>query len=158
MRSTRSPGSCSGCATTWNARPSASRCRWCGIGTSRRGQRRGKGRPMFAENRQTKLLTLFAMCFALFMAMLDNTVVNVALPRIQDSLGAGVSGLQWVVDAYTLLFASLLLTGGTLGDLYGRKRLFMSGLIIFSIGSLLCGLSNSIQFLIAALALHRCCA
>ena len=72
---------------------------------------------MFAENRQTKMLTLFAMCFALFMAMLDNTVVNVALPKIQESLGAGVSGLQWVVDAYTLLFASLLLTGGTLGDL-----------------------------------------
>jgi EmrB/QacA subfamily drug resistance transporter len=109
---------------------------------------------MFAENRETKLLTLFAMCFALFMAMLDNTVVNVALPKIQDSLGAGVSGLQWVVDAYTLLFASLLLTGGTLGDLYGRKRLFMSGLVIFSIGSLLCGLSDSIGFLIASRALQ----
>jgi DHA2 family methylenomycin A resistance protein-like MFS transporter len=109
---------------------------------------------MFAENRQTKLLTLFAMCFALFMAMLDNTVVNVALPRIQESLGAGVSGLQWVVDAYTLLFASLLLTGGTLGDLFGRKRLFMAGLIIFSLGSLLCGLSGSIGFLIASRALQ----
>ena len=109
---------------------------------------------MFAENRQTKLLTLFAMCFALFMAMLDNTVVNVALPKIQESLGAGVSGLQWVVDAYTLLFASLLLTGGTLGDLYGRKRLFMAGLVIFSIGSLLCGLSSSIGFLIASRALQ----
>jgi EmrB/QacA subfamily drug resistance transporter len=109
---------------------------------------------MFAEDRQTKLLTLFAMCFALFMAMLDNTVVNVALPKIQDSLGAGVSGLQWVVDAYTLLFASLLLTGGTLGDLYGRKRLFMSGLVIFSIGSLLCGLAGSIGFLIASRALQ----
>ena len=109
---------------------------------------------MFAENRQTKMLTLFAMCFALFMAMLDNTVVNVALPRIQESLGAGVSGLQWVVDAYTLVFASLLLTGGTLGDLYGRKRLFMAGLIIFSLGSLLCGLSSSIGFLIASRALQ----
>ncbi len=109
---------------------------------------------MFAENRQTKLLTLFAMCFALFMAMLDNTVVNVALPKIQDSLGAGVSGLQWVVDAYTLLFASLLLTGGTLGDLYGRKRLFMAGLVIFSIGSLLCGLSSSIGFLIVSRAVQ----
>src|SRR5262245_6022901 len=109
---------------------------------------------MFAENRQTKLLTLFAMCFALFMAMLDNTVVNVALPKIQDSLGAGVSGLQWVVDAYTLLFAALLLTGGTLGDLYGRKRLFMFGLVVFSIGSLLCGLSSSIGFLIASRALQ----
>ena len=109
---------------------------------------------MFAENRQTKLLTLFAMCFALFMAMLDNTVVNVALPKIQESLQAGVSGLQWVVDAYTLLFASLLLTGGTLGDLFGRKRLFMTGLVVFSLGSLLCGLAGSIGALIASRALQ----
>src|SRR6266542_2191875 len=79
------------------------------------------GRAMFKENGRTKLLTLLAMCFALFMAMLDNTVVNVALPKIQSSLGSGVSGLQWIIDAYTLLFASLLLTGGTLGDIFGRK-------------------------------------
>jgi EmrB/QacA subfamily drug resistance transporter len=109
---------------------------------------------MFAENKREKLLTLFAMCFALFMAMLDNTVVNVALPKIQAHLGAGVSGLQWVVDAYTLLFASLLLTGGTLGDIYGRKRLFQIGLVVFTTGSLLCGLAPSITFLILARALQ----
>jgi EmrB/QacA subfamily drug resistance transporter len=109
---------------------------------------------MFAENGRTKMLTLFAMCFALFMAMLDNTVVNVALPKIQSTLGSGVSGLQWVVDAYTLLFASLLLTGGTLGDIFGRKRLFMTGLVVFAVGSLLCGLAPSIGFLIAARALQ----
>ncbi|HEY1330828.1 MAG TPA: MFS transporter [Actinomycetota bacterium] len=109
---------------------------------------------MFEDNRREKLLTLGTMCFALFMAMLDNTVVNVALPKIQAHLGSGVSGLQWVVDAYTLLFASLLLTGGTLGDLYGRKRMFQAGLLIFSLGSLLCGLAPSIGFLIASRALQ----
>jgi len=109
---------------------------------------------MFAENRQAKVATLFCMCFALFMAMLDNTVVNVALPKIQADLGAGVSGLQWVVDAYTLLFASLLLTGGTLGDIYGRKRLFQVGLVIFTTGSLLCGLAPNIMFLILSRGLQ----
>ncbi len=77
-----------------------------------------------ALSQRTKTPTLGAMCFALFMTMLDNTIVNVALPSIQSSLGAGVSGLQWIVDSYTLLFASLILSGGTLGDLYGRRRIF----------------------------------
>ena len=72
---------------------------------------------MFAVDRRTKILTLGAMCFALFMAMLDNTVVNVALPSIQNHFGSGVSGLQWVIDGYTLVFAAFMLTGGTLGDL-----------------------------------------
>jgi EmrB/QacA subfamily drug resistance transporter len=103
---------------------------------------------MFAENRRMKLLTLGAMCFALFMAMLDNTVVNVALPKIQSSLGSGVSGLQWIVDAYTLLFASLMLMGGTLGDIYGRKQAFLTGLVLFTAGSALCGVAPSIGVLI----------
>src|SRR5262249_56051044 len=84
----------------------------------------------------------------------EEAVVRGGVPKVQERRGGGVSGLQWVVDAYTLLFASLLLTGGTLGDLYGRKRLFMVGLVVFSIGSLLCGLSNSIGFLIASRALQ----
>ncbi len=87
---------------------------------------------MFAVDRRVKLTTLFTMCFALFMAMLDNTVVNVALPTIQRDFGSGVSGLQWIISAYTLFFASLMLTGGTLGDLYGRKRLFLIGLLVFT--------------------------
>src|SRR5438046_10646660 len=90
-----------------------------------------------------KWLVLGAMVFGLFMPMLDNLVVNVALPTIQDKLGAGVSGLQWIIDAYTLTFASFMLTGGALGDLYGRKRFFMAGLGVFTLGSLLCGLSGS---------------
>ena len=66
--------------------------------------------------------TLAAMCFALFMIMLDNTVVNVALPSIQKDLGASLSRLEWTVNAYTLTFAVLLVTGGRLGDILGRRR------------------------------------
>jgi EmrB/QacA subfamily drug resistance transporter len=91
---------------------------------------------------------LAAMVFGLFMPMLDNLVVNVAMPTIQRHLGAGISELQWIIDAYTLAFAAFMLTGGTLGDIYGRKRLFATGLAVFSLGSLACGLSSSIQELI----------
>jgi EmrB/QacA subfamily drug resistance transporter len=101
-----------------------------------------------AQDRR-KWWVLVAMVFGLFMPMLDNLVVNVALPTIQHKLGAGVSGLQWIIDAYTLTFASFMLTGGALGDLYGRKRFFMTGLVVFTLGSLLCGLSGSTSELIA---------
>jgi EmrB/QacA subfamily drug resistance transporter len=96
-----------------------------------------------------KWWVLVAMVFGLFMPMLDNLVVNVALPTIQTKLGAGVSGLQWIIDAYTLTFASFMLTGGALGDLYGRKRFFMAGLGLFTLGSLACGLSGNTSQLIA---------
>ncbi len=109
---------------------------------------------MFAEDRRVKLLTLGAMCFALFMAMLDNTVINVALPKIQAHFTSGVSGLQWIVDAYTLFFACLMLSGGTLGDLYGRKRLFLIGLTVFTGGSLLAGLAPTLEVLVAARAVQ----
>ncbi len=110
--------------------------------------------PLFAGDSRRKVLTLLTMCFALFMAMLDNTVVNVALPTISRELGAGVSGLQWTVDGYVLAFATLLLTGGIIGDRYGRKRMFMSGLAIFTLASLLSGLSQSTGQLIASRALQ----
>src|SRR5207253_10618394 len=71
------------------------------------------------DNKREKILVLLTMCFALFMAMLDNTVVNVALPKLAQSLHAGISGLQWGVDGYVLAFASLMLTGGILGCRYG---------------------------------------
>jgi EmrB/QacA subfamily drug resistance transporter len=109
---------------------------------------------MFAVDRRLKLTTLFTMCFALFMAMLDNTVVNVALPTIQRDFGSGVSSLQWIISAYTLFFAALMLTGGTLGDLYGRKRLFLAGLVVFTSGSLLCGLAPSLHWLVAGRAVQ----
>jgi EmrB/QacA subfamily drug resistance transporter len=101
-----------------------------------------------------KWWVLVAMVFGLFMPMLDNLVVNVALPTIQTKLGAGISGLQWVIDAYTLTFASFMLTGGALGDLYGRKRFFMTGLGVFVAGSLLCGLSQTTGQLIGFRALQ----
>src|SRR5664280_599612 len=112
------------------------------------------GGPMFAVDRRIKLTTLFTMCFALFMAMLDNTVVNVALPTIQRDFGSGVSGLQWIISAYTLFFAALMLTGGMLGDLYGRKRFFLIGLVVFSSGSLLCGLAASLHWLVVGRAVQ----
>src|SRR3954454_618232 len=103
---------------------------------------------MFAGDRRKKLLTLGAMCFALFMVMLDNTVVNVALPKIQQDLGSGVSGLQWIVDAYTLIFASFMLSGGTIGDIYGRKRTFQTGLLVFGGGLPLGGVRPSTSLLL----------
>lgn len=98
---------------------------------------------------RVKAIALVAMCFALFMANLDDTVVNVALPKIQMSLDSGVSGLQWVVNAYTLTAASLLLTSGTLGDIYGRKRVLLVGLVIFTISSVICGFAPNLEILIA---------
>jgi EmrB/QacA subfamily drug resistance transporter len=105
-------------------------------------------RPTDAPDRR-RWLVLVAMVFGLFMPMLDNLVVNVALPTIQAKLGSGVSGLQWIIDAYTLTFASFMLTGGALGDLFGRKRFFLAGLGVFVLGSLMCGLSQDINQLIA---------
>src|SRR3989440_12597426 len=90
-----------------------------------------------------KWWVLAAMVFGLFMPMLDNLVVNTALPTIQRSLSTGVTGLQWIIDAYVLAFASFMLTGRALGDIYARKRLFSLGLIVFTVGSLMCGLSTT---------------
>jgi len=90
-----------------------------------------------------KWWTLGAMCFALFMIMLDNTVVNVALPSIQRDLGASISGLEWTVNGYTLSFAVLLATGGRLGDIFGRRRMFLVGVIVFALSSATAGLAQS---------------
>ena len=95
------------------------------------------------DNAREKVIVLLTMCFALAMAMLDNTVVNIALPTITSKLNATVSDLQWIIDGYVLAFASLLLTGGILGDRYGRKKMFLTGLAIFTLASLGCGLSGS---------------
>jgi EmrB/QacA subfamily drug resistance transporter len=110
--------------------------------------------PEQAKADRRKWWVLVAMVFGLFMPVLDNLVVNVALPTIQDKLGAGVSGLQWIIDAYTLTFASFMLTGGALGDLYGRKRFFMAGLFVFTLGSLLGGLSQTTGQLIGFRAIQ----
>ena len=90
-----------------------------------------------------KWWTLLATCVATFMLLLDITIVNVALPSIQSDLHASFSDLQWVVDAYSLMLAAVLLTAGSLGDRLGRRRIFIAGFAIFSGASLLCGLSHS---------------
>ena len=108
---------------------------------------------IFAEENR-RWWTLGALCFALFMIMLDNTVVNVALPAIRADLGISVSELEWTVAAYALTFASLLLTGGKLGDLLGRRLIFTIGLAVFTLSSLACGLSSSAPELISARAVQ----
>ena len=97
-----------------------------------------------------KWWTLAAVSFGLFMIMLDNTVVNVALPSMARDLGIGLSELEWIVTGYALTFASLMLTGGKLADLLGRRLIFITGLVIFSASSLACGLAESGEFLIGA--------
>ena len=89
-----------------------------------------------------KWWTLVAVCLGTFMLLLDVTIVNVALPDIQTGLSASFSDLQWVVDAYALTLAALLLTAGSLADLYGRKRLYLVGLVVFTLASLLCGVAG----------------
>ncbi len=90
-----------------------------------------------------KWWTLTAVVIGLFMLLLDITIVNVALPDIQSALHASLSDLQWVIDAYALTLAALLLTAGSLADLWGRRRMFAVGIAVFTIGSLLCGLATS---------------
>jgi EmrB/QacA subfamily drug resistance transporter len=92
---------------------------------------------------ERKWWTLIAVCVAIFMLLLDITVVNVALPSIQRSLHSSFQDLQWVVDAYSLTLAALLLTGGALADLFGRRLLFVIGLIVFTASSAVCGLSTT---------------
>jgi EmrB/QacA subfamily drug resistance transporter len=101
-----------------------------------------------------KWWTLGAMCFALFMIMLDNTVVNVALPSIQRNLHASLSGLEWTVNAYTLSFAVLLVTGGRLGDIFGRRRMFLFGVVVFAASSAAIGFAPSDAFLVAGRAIQ----
>src|SRR6187431_3341877 len=86
-----------------------------------------------------KWWTLGSMSFALFMIMLDNTVVNVALPSIQADLNASLAGLEWTINAYTLTFAVLLVTGGRLGDIFGRRRAFLTGVVAFAASSATAG-------------------
>ncbi len=97
--------------------------------------------------RDPKWWTLTAVCTGVFMLLLDITIVNVALPDIQTQLDASLSDLQWVIDAYALSLAALLLTAGSLADLYGRRRLFVIGLVIFTLGSIACGAAQDILFL-----------
>jgi EmrB/QacA subfamily drug resistance transporter len=99
-----------------------------------------------------KWWTLIAVCTGVFMLLLDITIVNVALPDIQRDLDASLSDLQWVIDAYALTLAALQLTAGSLADRYGRRRLFAIGTLVFTVGSFLCGIAPTVQFLSLARA------
>lgn len=100
-----------------------------------------------AAGRDPKWWTLVAVCTGVFMLLLDITIVNVALPDIQTELDASLSDLQWVIDAYALSLAALLLTAGSLADLYGRRLVFVIGLLLFTAGSIACGLAQDVLFL-----------
>ena len=97
---------------------------------------------------------LALICVAFFMTVLDVSIVNVALPSIGRSLHFSVTGLQWVITAYAITFGGFLLLGGRAADLLGRRRMFMSGLVLFSIASLVCGLANSTGTLVASRAVQ----
>ena len=107
-----------------------------------------------AKNATNPWVVLVLICFAQFMVILDATIVNVALPSIQSDLNLSEGNLQWIVNAYTLVFGGFLLLGGRMGDLLGRKRLFLIGLVIFTGASLFDGLANSEGVLIAARSLQ----
>jgi EmrB/QacA subfamily drug resistance transporter len=101
-------------------------------------------------SRQRRFLVLAVCSMSLLIVGLDTTIVNVALPSIRRELHSSVSGLQWTIDAYTLVLASLLMLSGSTADRVGRRRIFQVGLVVFSLGSLLCALSPSLGFLIGA--------
>jgi EmrB/QacA subfamily drug resistance transporter len=106
-----------------------------------------------ADNR-TRWLALLILCLGDLMIVLDVTIVGVALPSIKEDLGFSDAALAWVVNAYLLTFGGFLLLGGRLGDLFGHRRLFLAGIVLFTIASLACGLAGSQEFLIAARAVQ----
>jgi EmrB/QacA subfamily drug resistance transporter len=106
-----------------------------------------------AETRDRRWWTLVVLCLSVFLVVVDNTIVNTALPTLARDLGAGTSQLQWIVDAYTLAVASLLLIGGALGDRYGRHRLLAGGLVVLGAGAGLAALATNPEQLIATRAL-----
>src|SRR5216683_24308 len=103
---------------------------------------------------QRKWWTLVAVSLATFMTYLDNNVINVAIPTIQRSLHLSVSGLEWVVSSYLLVFAGLLLVGGRLADVYGRRRVFVVGLSVFTLASLGAGLARNGGMLVSMRAVQ----
>ena len=108
-----------------------------------------RGSPCPNPAAERRLLILAICCLSLFIVGVDNTIVNVALPSIQRDLHAPVSGLQWTVDAYTVVMASLLILAGSTADRFGRRRIFQIGLATFTLGSLLCSLAPGLGWLVA---------
>src|SRR5215212_5352920 len=99
---------------------------------------------------RNRWISLYVLCVGMLMIVLDATVVNVALPAIQDDLGFTPSGLAWVVNAYLISFGGLLLLAGRLGDLISRRGMFLAGLAVFTAASLLCGIAQSQELLVGA--------
>ncbi|SEE99261.1 drug resistance transporter, EmrB/QacA subfamily [Streptomyces sp. 2112.3] len=99
-------------------------------------------------SRRRRLLVLAICCMSLLIVSLDNTILNVALPSIQHELHASVAGMQWTIDAYTLVLAALLMLSGSTADRLGRRRIFLVGLVVFAVGSLLCSLAPGLQWLV----------
>src|SRR5688500_20390024 len=105
---------------------------------------------MTAQTDRNRWLALYVLCTGMLMIVLDMTVVNVALPYIQDDLGFSNSSRAWTVNAYLIAFSALLLLAGRFGDLIGRRAVFLGGLLRFSIASLLCGVAQSLEAMVGA--------
>src|SRR5918995_1847800 len=93
-------------------------------------------------SRANSWLVLVVMCLGLFMTLLDTTIVNIAIPRIMGGLAASLDEILWVINAYVLVFAVLLITAGRLGDIFGPKRLFLAGMALFTLASVFCGFAQ----------------
>src|SRR5437773_1306552 len=104
--------------------------------------------------RSARRWTLVATILATSLTFIDGTVINVALPALQASLHATITDVQWVIEAYALLLGGLILVGGSLGDQFGRKRIFLAGVVVFTIASIGCGLARSTGVLIVARAVQ----
>jgi len=102
-----------------------------------------------------KWTPLITVCLGAFMLLVDVSIVNVALPKMTDELHSSFSSLQWVVDMYALVLASLLMVAGSLGDRFGHRRLYIGGLAVFAVASLACGLAPNVAVLITARGDHR---
>src|ERR687897_317904 len=119
-----------------------------------RTRTRERNTPMTFKDTRARWLALYVLCLGDLMIVLDGTIVNVALPSIRDDLGFSQTSLAWVVNSYLLTFGGFLLLGGRLGDLFGHRRMFLSGIGLFTAASLACGVASSQGFLIAARAVQ----
>src|SRR5262249_18236846 len=115
-------------------------------------------RPRRRRDAATVPVDLITTCLVVFLAQLDTSVVNLALERIGAELGSSIAELQWVVDGYNLAYAAFLLTGGTLGDIFGCRRLFLIGIALFAMGSLACGIRPANAPLVGGRVLGACAA
>ncbi|HEY5114332.1 MAG TPA: MFS transporter, partial [Nakamurella sp.] len=122
--------------------------------TSTQTRPAGNGVDVPSVSAERSRWTLVAVALATFMTYLDNNIVNVAIPVIERDLHLTTSGLEWVVSSYILVFASLLLAGGRLADVWGRKRLFLIGLSVFTVASLAAGLAGNVDVLVISRAVQ----